>query len=399
MIYLIFKKFVLIVFIVILLTGCWGHTELSEKNLVSIIGIDYIEGGDVQITALVDVPTGSVVSPSIESSVWIGKSTGNSLEDAIVNLYATANRKLVLYHNRIIIVGYEASKNGVIKEIADYAARSRELRLTQKILVAEGDASELLSIPADVLSELPKELEGLTGNWQEWSKSYVPNMSDFLSDIANEYVDTLVGRIGYNMTNRNTYSTNRQEARNESLFNKEFGMAYVEGSAVIKDDKLAGFLNDTHTRGCLLVMNKLDGGDVSSKYGDQKLVLEHKKYRSTIKPQIEDGNLSVNIEVIIKGELTQAIIEKDVLKLPTIKEMERIFEEQIISEISSVVEVLQDEMKADVLGFGSAYRRKYPNQWREIESDWSNIFPMIEVNYDVMVVIRRFGTISNTVVD
>ena len=49
------------------------------------------------------------------------------------------------------------------------------------------------------------------------------------------------------------------------------------------------------------------------------------------------------------------------------------------------------ELNADVFGFGEALHRKYPKQWKELEKDWDEIFPELEVEIVVETQVSRSG--------
>jgi len=393
------KKNVLIItfiFIATSLTGCWGQIGLGEMNLVTILGVDSAPNGETKVTVLVNAPAGTAAGMAQKTNVWIGTATGTSFADALTNLNSTANKRLVWYHTRAIIVGSASAKES-LAELLDFIVRNRQIRLSTHILITDGEANAMLSTPADVQQGLAQEIEGMIQNAPESSKAYIPHIKDLLMAASSKSAETLIGKIGYKMETQSTYSTNRQEARNEYWIDRPFGTGYVEGSSVIKEDKLVGFLDEKQTRGCLWALNKVEEANVSAKSDNDDIALEYRTSKASIKPKISGDKISINIKLVVRGMLSETTANKDYLKLPDLKEAQKLFEEEIKGEISSAISKLQKEYNSDALGFDKTIRRKYPKQWKEIEPNWHSIFPEVEVNYDIKVILRRLGKTNNTI--
>jgi len=65
--------------------------------------------------------------------------------------------------------------------------------------------------------------------------------------------------------------------------------------------------------------------------------------------------------------------------------------------MEAVVKKAQEEYNADIFGFGNQIYKKHPGLWKKIGKDWDRIFPLVEVNYDVKVTLRRTGIILRTI--
>ncbi len=382
----------------LLLTGCWGSMELREVNLVTVLGIDSAPDGEVEVTVLVSVPVGNAMSQQTKSSVWIGRAKGNSLEQALNHLNATSSKALIWYHTQVIILGAEAAKT-LIKEFSDLNARNREMRFSQSVLITEGKASELLDSPANVLDSLSQEIEGMMRNTREWSKAYASTVSDFLSAVSNENADALAGRISRVMTASNTSSVNRQSMQSAYWQDREYGLVYTEGSSVIKNGRFVGFLDADQTRGCLWIINKVKKGIISAQIDEEMVSLEYRVAKAEMKPEVSgDGKITMNIKLRIKGSLSSSSDDKSPLSLADTKDMEAAFEDAVRHELAQAVEKLQKDYAADALGFGCVIKEKHPKLWKTIKADWEDIFPNIEVRYDVNVLLRRFGTTTESII-
>jgi Ger(x)C family germination protein len=254
----------------------------------------------------------------------------------------------------------------------------------------------MLQIPSVIQKGLPPEIDGMIKNASEWSKAYVPDMKDFLLNTTEKSSGALVGRIGYYDSKKNTYSTTREETRKLSM-DKDLGIAFIEGSSVIKKDKFVGFLNGTETRGCLWIMNKVKDGAVTSTVGNNKIVMQIHSVNTNIIPHIVDNKIIMNVKLQVKAKLEEMTGDQDILNIAEVNTIEKLWENEIVSEMNLGFNKVQKEYGTDVFGFDDIIREKYPKYWKTIEPQWQNIFPTVEIKYDVTIIFRRIGKTTDSI--
>jgi spore germination protein KC len=385
--------FVLMFLLVILLfNGCSGSQELNGISLVTAIGIDVGTNNEIKVTVLANIPSMSLanVNATSKSDMWIGTATGKSLFEAMNNLNKTSSRHLVWYNNRVIIIGSEAAKK-VLPEVADLSTRSRNFRFSTKMIITDGTASDMLSIPSDVQVDLSAEIDGLIDNSTEWSNSYIPSVKDFLIDMYSDKKDGILGKISYNMTSNNTYSPNRQGMKASYWLDKEFGSAFMEGSTIIKQGAFVGFLDGEQTKACLLILNKAHNCQYTLLPDGNKIVMRLSKEKAAIVPIMIGNKINININLNIEGTISETTEKVDMMNKDEITKIQSLFEAELKKEMISTVNKLQKNYKSDALEFGSYIRIKYPTQWKQMEPYWNSIYPNMQINYNVKVIISRFG--------
>lgn len=392
--------FIIIIIILITSTGCWGKRELNELSVVSATGVDLEPDGSIRITVISIMPVGAAGTAGLQrSNAWIGTATGKNIASASKNLGKIATKRLAWFHNRIILIGEDLAKKGV-GDVMDYIARNREFRYENSILVTKGRATDMLTVPADIEKHLVTEIDGIIENIkQEWPRSYIDNFKGFLMTLSEKNKGHITGILDYYETSQNTFSTNREDFKKMDLNNTKLGIAYIEGSAVFKEDKLVGWLDGQETRGYILLTEGLRAGVITTDYKDRngKISLELLRSKSSIKAQPKENKITMNIKLEIKGSFKTGSGEYDILKEADIEEMERIFAKEIESQVSRTVKKAQKELNTDFLGFGEHIFRNHPGTWRKISDRWDAIFPEIDVNYDVKVRILRTGMISEPI--
>lgn len=373
-------------------TGCWGIREMNEIGIITATGVDVEPGGGVRITVFSMQPVGNIENPAQRSIAWIGSATGKSLMDASKNLRSISSRNLVWFQNDIVIVGEEMAKVGT-REINDFILRNREIRLTGFILVTEGKAMDLMQVPADIQSNLYYEIAGILQNANEYAKFYASNIKDYIVSTAVPTQSCVIGKIGYYNTSMNTFSVPREEYEKLYFKDAKLGVSYLYGSAVMKDSKMAGWLNGEETRGFLWITDKNKAGTVSVKSSNGDLSMEIMDLNRKIFLDNANGKITFTVKINVRGNLSiytaGGAVEED-------KEdyMEKLFEEALINEMSSVVKIAQDKYKADIFGFGTYLFERHPDLWRNIKDDWENIFPEVDVKYDVKVTLKRIGMVT-----
>lgn len=379
-----------------LLSGCWGHNELSELSLVVATAIDKTDDDRYQITVMAVVPSGSSVQQSDKSTVWIGSAVGDSIMDASKNLRKTATKKLSWLQNDLLIIGEKAARSG-IDEVMDFILRNREIRLSTKVIVSEGNASAIFNIPADIERNLYTELKGMIDNTKEWSKGYTPDLNEFLNTYTCKYSGNVAGRINFIEITNKTFSTRKESVPQPEVSSQK--TVELSGSSVFRKDKLIGFMDDDETRGYLWIVGKAETGAVvvTDPRGKHMLTMETHKAQSKIITEFVDGKPSVTVKLNLKGTLVECSGKIDFIDNKSVKNIEDIIAKQIETEMRTAVRKAQKDYKLDIFDFGSEFYRYKPAVWREIKEDWNETFPDMEVKYDVKVILNDIGEIQNSI--
>lgn len=189
------------------------HYELEQLLLVSAVGIDPTEEGDIKLTL-------AYTQPADSSAVALLSASGKTLSEAINNASSYAGRSIFLGHTRMVIVGSDIAKSG-LTDIFDYLMRSYETRASAYAITAEGKASDLLSIPPNSGTDVLNELDTLIKSLSENSLAYPTNLGEMMAGFADDlmYPTTPLIRT---MTDENGKPT----------------VNALVGSAVYKDDRL-----------------------------------------------------------------------------------------------------------------------------------------------------------------
>ncbi|MDK2985716.1 MAG: spore germination protein [Clostridia bacterium] len=374
---ILFKLIIFIIFI-LSIAGCWNRRELDTLAIVFGVGIDKAKKpGNIEITAQVIKP-GEMKSPQGgsggggEKPYWNLTSSGKTIFSAVREFTHKSNRKLYFPHNEIIIFSEDIAKEG-IRKYMDFFIRDPEIRRLVWVLVAKGNASEVLETKA-ILEKVPaRNIAQLIEARAATSQASAVRLQEFLTRLMSKTTAPIASVI-------------------EITREKKEKIARLIGTAVFKDDKLVGYLNKSETRGLLWVIGEVKSGIivVKSPGGNGEVSLEIIHASSKIIPEIKDNNIHIRVEITEEGNLGEQTSAEDLTSLPAWTVLERRQSEAIHNEVRRALKKAQ-ELNTDIFAFGEAVHRKYPELWKDIENRWDEYFPNIEVTINVNAKLRRSG--------
>jgi len=371
----------IMLFTIVFSTGCWNRRELDTLAILSGLGIDTekIEGRDViKLTAQIVKP-GEVRAPSTDekggggsSPVLVLESTGDTVFDAVRNFTMKSSRKILFPHNQVIIVGEEAARAGM-QPLLDLFVRDHESRSRVWILVARGKAGDILrakvgqeKIPAMGIADL-EEASFAT------SKTSAMRLQEFINCLLSKTTAPVVSAINLHKEEKET-------------------AVKLEGSAFFKDGKLAGYLDGTETRGLLWVVGKVKSGVIALDCpgSDKKVSLEIIRASSKVKTKLRNGKVFIEVAIKEEGNLADQMCLEELTTPEKLALLEKRQGEMIKREMEAALKKAR-QYKADIFGFGEVVYRSHPTEWKNMEHNWEEIFPEIEVKITVMAKLRRVG--------
>jgi len=370
-----------------MLTGCFDRRELDTLGIVMGVAIDKAKTeGDTELTVQMANPVGGQSSGGKSKSSKSGSEGGNT-SAAYINVSNTGknmnyiiremqhkiSRKIYVAHNQVIIVSAGLAENGV-RDCFDFFARAAEARMTLYIFVAKDKASDVLSIEPE-FEKLPSvELAKILKDQK--ITSHAPIVTEF------EFVSTMISK-----------TTAAVAPMVQIIEDNDKRRLYVNGCAVFKESKMVGELDDSQTRGLLLVKGKVKTGVFEVNVLNATATVEIRDASCKVTPVLyTDGSAVFNVEVrttIGLGDQSGTANLTDPDNVPALLNAS---ESAIKAEIQNTV-AKSKELNADVFGFGECINRKYPDQWKEMKNNWDALYRNITVNIEVKAKVDGSGRI------
>ncbi|WP_029421479.1 Ger(x)C family spore germination protein [Alicyclobacillus macrosporangiidus] len=369
----------------LLITGCWDRVELKDLALVMATGID-TAGPDnptaIRITTEVANPGGIVGGGGSQGGGGQGpgpqafvtaSGQGVNIKDAEQKLQEQFSRRLYTAHRRVVVFGEDVARRG-IREMLDQLGRDPLNRLQVYILVAKGGPAQDILQERSTLERLPgQELSKLI----EQGTGVKITMLDFLITAIDEGIDPIAGAVEI-------------APGNDPRVKQPFLLA---STAMFKDFKLRGYLNDEETRGLLWVRGETHTGYITARVpeGNGMVSLFLSRMSTRLRPVIQGGRV-VRMDVNLEGE--GEVVENDSsLDLGIPKNMQ-VVDQACTQEVESYVQRAVQKAKendCDIFGFGREVYRTNPRLWMRIRGQWDDIFRDLPVQVNASIHALRPG--------
>lgn len=167
--------------------------------------------------------------------------SGKSLFDAIRNATLTEGKKLYFSETHIFVVSEDICKSS-LRVVEDFFERPVEIRRDVNILVSKGKASDFLTAKKDGKLVRAMDFADVIRNSGVSSKIININIGTMSVKRADGITDLALTAV----------KTSKTESGDDLL--------QADGTAVLKRDKLVGYLTDTETRGLLWATGKVQSG-------------------------------------------------------------------------------------------------------------------------------------------
>lgn len=382
-----------IIFISLLLTGCWDKREINELAIATAISIDK-KDDEYLVAAQVVLPTELSMKGGMGSSpVTLYEASGESVNEAIRKLTQVSPRFIYLGHLRVVVISEELAKEGIATTV-DFLSRGWELRSDFYMIVSkEMDAKEILNVQTS-LEQIPaNELFNILHTSEvHYSSTVAVNFFDMKTNLEREGKEGVL--TGVEILGDPKKGSSKQ---NVEMIVPEAKIKFKE-LAVFKEDKLVGWLDEQESKGYNEVTNQVKStiGLVSCPDGG-KVSIHTKKYNSKIKSKATSNNPEIEIKVDIVANLGEVSCDIDLTKEKTVKMLEQEYEKEIKKDIHETIKVVQQKYQSDIFGFGAAIYKQNPQEWKKVKANWDEIFAELQVNVEVDAQISHFGSILNPV--
>ncbi len=367
------------------LSGCWSRKELSELAIVLGAGVDRTPDNQVRLTLQLARPGafvgGGEAAGGKEPPTWVVSETGKTVEEAQRRLATRISRHIYWAHNVVLIFGEEAARYGLL-HYTDFFIRAPQPRETTWVMVAGGEAKDIL----ETHSELERSSAQDIGNLARNKTGYAISLKDLVVLLAASGGNPVTARV-------DVVENGVLQGSGTERSPVQKGVA-LTGTAVFRNDKLVGWLDESETRGLIWLRGEVLKGVItipSLSGPDKNMSVEIVHGRTEVEPQYDGESVWFNVKITVVGDLTEQQSYEDIL--------DREVRDAINREISGDVEgkarlaliKAQGEYGVDIFNFGTAFHRKYPRDWANLKDRWDQVFAGAGVNIEVEARVRSGG--------
>lgn len=386
------KKITLLIILVLitaLLGGCWSRKELSDVGIVLGTGVDWTKEGRIQLTVQMAKPAafgGGDGGGGKETASWVVSAEGKTLEDAERNLARIVPRDIYWGHCIILVIGEEMAKKG-IDLVMNFFLRDRQPRENIWVMVSKGEAKKIL----ESSSSLAKTSAQAAGFLTRMKTGYSVRLREFAEMQASKGIQPVATWVEL----KEAGVTPGPEQEGKTLKQVE-----ISGVAILKEEKLIGWLDDYETRGLLWLKGEVMEGIVtvpSPSEPEKEVSIKIRRGKTKIIPEYDGENIRFNVEMEVEGDMVEQQSREDLAKPEMIKALEESMAGEIKKRSILVVKKVQKDYGVDIFGFGEAFHRGYKKDWKELKDRWDEEFTQAEVDIAVEAHIREIGLLTKRV--
>jgi spore germination protein KC len=115
-----------------------------------------------------------------------------------------------------------------------------------------------------------------------------------------------------------------------------------------------------------------------------------------MKSSVKNGLPKLSVNLHAEENIGEVQCQLDITKVEVIQELEQQASKTLVKIIKDTIRAAQNKYKTDFLGFGNVVHRSSPGAWKDLQSDWDEVFADTDVDVSATVNINRTGTVNNS---
>ena len=381
----------IIIFSVVLFTGCWSKVELNELAIAIAMGIDKMEN-DYNVTVQIINPSELSFQKGGNggSSITTYASRGKTVFEAIKRLSLKSPRKIYLSHVRVVVFGESLAREG-IADTLDFISRNHELRGNVYLLIAKNTKAENILSIQSVLDKIPaNRITGaLESSANILGSSIAVKLDELINDLSKEGAQAVINGVGYKGDIKVGEDIKNTQTSKPSV------LIEIGNIGAFKKDKFIGWLNERESMGYNYIMGNIKKGITTISCGDRgELSVNISNAKSTVKGIIEKDKPKINLDIQLQANISDVECDVDLTKTETIDKLEKVVENEVKREVEEAIKKAKIDFQSDIFEFGDAIYRSKPKQWKNIKKSWNNKFITLPIDINIGVKIKGLETIN-----
>ena len=351
-----------------------GFETFGEEKEKILMTAQVVRNDSVGQQGSAQQSSGASAEGDVGKPYWNVEVVGGNLLETIRAATHITNRSLYLAQNQVVIISSDVAKEGIARYL-DFFFRDHETRYDVSLIIADGKAGKVLATESHLDTLPAQDLYKLINSQKRDSGTPDCTLFSFMRDYKTPYKSALVPFV--------RIVEPENEERSPFLF--------VAGSAVFKEDKMVGILDEGQTRGILWVSDKISDGIVALDFNGIDISLEILNSKGKFTAEYSDGRIIIKSKVkavFSLGEYQGAGSFNE----ETIEKMKTMCEEEIKKEIEEGFTKVR-EKNADVLGIGNYFYRYNYKNWQEIKEKFEELYNKAELQIEVEAEIIRTGSL------
>ena len=377
-------KKILLIFIILLLTGCYDQKELNTIAIMTATEINKINNEYI-INAQVINPQSSDKTINVQAPFIIYEGKGKTIHEAYRNIKNQSSRYLYPNHMEILIINQNLAKED-ISQIIDFYLRIPDVRTEFYVLIGKTDNILSITTPIDDISAT-SILETMKTNNKYLGITNFVTFNEFANMNLNKNLEIILPSIeAINYNEESSTIKNTENTKIESLYK-------LDNLAIFKENKLLGYLTKEESITYNVLKNKAQAILITKECQDNKnkyITIE----ATEIKTDIKTKNKKIDIKIKMNGNINENECNIKLNNEKNIKNIEKEINEHIKNTISNSINNIRKKYNSDIFGFlDTIYKTDY-NTYKQIKNNWyKNEYKNIKINIKSSINIIGKGNV------
>jgi len=359
-------------------TGCWNQLEVNETAEAEGMVFD-LEGDQPSFSVQLAKPLTKDQAGSAAAEPLNITQTARTYTEAARGITLSLPRLPIWAHAGVVIFGKDLAGRDMAM-VADFITRNRNVRKSALVFISKGATGrECLDAEVPLESHSSAALKRLIRIEEQQLGIYMPvTMDNFLENLATPGIEPTAPQIIV------------QEVEGKKLLR-------LDGTAIFKDRKMVGSLDEAESRGFRFMNTKMINGGLiiiksplpgDSQSNDKLISIELTRSQATVMPQLEGNRIKMNIHIEAEGNFYEQTFAGEVLALDNVTKIQEMVNESIKEDVNASI-IKAKSVDSDIFGWGRVIYRDEPALWEQIEQDWPTLFPGVEADVSVNFDLRR----------
>lgn len=367
------RKFIFLIPLIFLLTGCYNYRELNDLAIISGVSISK-NNDNYNITV-------EVVNPKKEQDTSSGKEpdyviyegTGKSMQEAFRNIVKESPQKLYGAQIDLLIIDEKTAKEG-LDEILDFFARDPEVRSEFYVVISKND--EALKVISPLVNLSSKNII----NSLESTNTYMGIVNlvtyhELLSNYINPYIEIAlpsIEMIGDEEVGENTENIETTDSSANNI---------ISNMTIFKNNKMLDYLTKEESIGYNIIKGNTKTVLIRNEYDNNEFIVnEIIESKTKIKPNIKKKEITINIKGTASiSEVNKKInLEND----KEIKKIEKDLNKRVEELIKNTIKNTNKKYNSDIYGFKDLFYKENPNKYKKLIKEYKDDF-LNNISYKV----------------
>lgn len=390
-----------IVFLLLLLAGCWDVQEIKNRGIANAVFFDLKENpqtpGEQELKMGVALSIPGTLAPTnvgtyqqFNKRNFVVTGTGDSIVKAWTEVQSKVQRDIFFGQVRAVVISESLARKN-INDYLDFIGRFPLVPPNTVMLVTKDDPDQLLDLKTQ-----PNELPG---NFFDY---YFRNPSKRALAIpidlwrVNAIMDRKTGdpyiplvEISKERSEKSqsdkSPGSNEQSPGNKEQLKESFQIA---GAAVFSRNRLAGELSMDETI-VLSLIKGTDNGYLTVPLGGHEYVaFKNIRAKTKVQPRMSaNGMVRFKVKTEVSGNMVENMPHRETL-MKEKRKIEKQAQMLIKQNIQDLLSKLQG-FNSDPVEFGRKFKIKYPREWKQI--NWHQVYPMAKFYVSTKFTLKETG--------